>query len=99
MRHLIFMVGLLAVLVPASALAESKCGAQTCGTSTKSQKTIDGVVYNCDVKKCSTSCCSLADPPVCSIKTDTISDCTQARAVPGRNLRNLLNPPATKLQQ
>jgi hypothetical protein len=81
------------------ATGEMKCGSQSCGTPTKSQKTIEGVVHNCDVKKCTTSCCSLADPPVCQIKTETISDCTPARLLPGGKLRSPTVPELKTLQQ
>ncbi len=92
MWRLVAVFGVLTPFFFTGAEAEMKCGSQSCGASTKSQKTIEGVVYNCDVKKCSTSCCSLADPPVCQIKTETISDCTPARAIPGRNSLNPLSP-------
>jgi hypothetical protein len=99
MRCVALASGLLILFCASPAYAEMKCGAESCGPSTKSQRTIDGVLHNCDFKKCTTSCCSLADPPVCQIKTVNRGDCTPARIVPGNELPNILAPKSNTLQQ
>ena len=89
----------MALAIPmAAGAAEKKCGAESCGTPTKTQKTISGVVHNCDSTTCSKSCCTFADPPVCSIEKTTTSSCTQARTSPRKKLFEKA-PPATTKQQ
>jgi hypothetical protein len=68
---------ILAASTPALA-TQKQCGAETFGAPVKTKKTINGVSYNCDSTTCSKSCCTLADPPVCSIEKKTTSSCTQA---------------------
>lgn len=99
MRGVGVALGVFALFAVSPANAEMKCGSQSCGAPTKTQKTIEGVVHNCDVKKCTTSCCSLADPPVCQIKTEIISDCTPARLIPGQKRLNHSVPELKTLQQ
>lgn len=76
-RLLLCTMLLVAVSTPASA-EKKQCGAESCGSPTKTQKTIKGVLYNCESTTCSKLCCTLADPPVCSTEKNTTSNCTQA---------------------
>jgi hypothetical protein len=98
-RTLLLCATVLAIPIAAGA-AEKKCGAESCGTPTKSQKTISGVVHNCTNTTCTKSCCTLADPPVCTTEKTTTSDCTPARTIsPGKKLEKFKAPPATTRQQ
>jgi len=90
----------LALAVPTySEAAQKKCGAETCGTPTKTTKVINGVKHNCESTTCSKSCCTFDDPPVCSIEKTTTSSCTAARTVPGKQIPNLRGPSSTLKQQ
>ena len=77
---------------------QKKCGAETCGTPTKTTKVINGVNHNCDSTTCSKSCCTLGDPPVCSIDKTTTSSCTAARVSPS-NIQKYKLPGATTKQR
>ena len=96
-RYLLFVM-LLAI--PVAARAEQKqCGAESCGVPTKSTKTIGGVVHNCLSTTCSKSCCSLGDPPVCSVEKTTTSDCTPAKVISPGKIDKFKAPSATMKQQ
>jgi len=98
--HTKLLLCAIVLAVPMAALAAQKnCGAESCGAPTKTQKTIGGVVHNCNATTCSKSCCTLADPPVCSVEKTTTSDCTPARISPGKKLEKFKAPPATTKQQ
>jgi hypothetical protein len=95
----LLLVLLLAVPVPGSA-EQKQCGAETCGTPTKTTKTINGVVNNCTSTTCSKSCCSLGDPPVCSVEKTTTSDCSPAKVIsPGSKIEKYKAPTATMKHQ
>ena len=100
LSHIAAAVGFAATVLIAQscgpAFAEKKCGSESCGAPTKAKKTINGVVYNCDVTVCSKSCCSLADPPVCSIEKTTKNDCTVAQAIQGQRIQKLPTAPAAR---
>ena len=96
--RLLLCVMVLAIPMAAGA-AQKQCGAESCGTPTKTQKTINGVVNNCDSTTCTKSCCTLADPPVCSIEKTTTSSCSPARTSPGKKIEKFKAPPATTKQQ
>ena len=100
MSHTKLLSFVMVLVVPIAALAAQKqCGAESCGSPVKSQKTINGVVHNCESTTCSKSCCTLADPPVCSVEKTTTSSCTPARVAPGKQIQKYKAPPATTKQQ
>jgi len=97
----LLLCALCAIILAAStpALATQKqCGAETCGSPVKTKKTINGVSYNCDSTTCQKSCCTLGDPPVCSIEKNTTSSCTQALTGHG-GIDKFKAPPATMKRQ
>ena len=100
MVHMRLLLCAMLLAVPmAAGSAEKQCGAESCGTPTKTKKTINGVVHNCDSTTCTKSCCTLADPPVCSIEKTTTSSCTAAITRPGMKIDKFKAPPATTKQQ
>jgi len=94
---LLFLMLFLGTSVAANA-EQKRCGAETCGTPTKTTKAINGVNHNCDSTTCSKSCCTLGDPPVCSVEKTTTSSCTPARVSPGK-IQKYKAPGATTKQQ
>lgn len=90
-----FATSLLIMQSYEPASAEKKCGAESCGAPTKTTKTINGVVHNCDTTTCTKSCCTLADPPVCTVEKTTKSDCTAARTFP-KQIEKLPKAPSAK---
>lgn len=98
-RRCLLCLTLLAVVIPTQGLAEKKCGAATCGSPVKSQKTIGGVAHDCETTTCTKSCCTLSDPPVCSTEKTTSSSCAPAKTTPGTKLEKFKAPPATTKQR
>lgn len=101
MAHLRFLLPIVFLVAPVIAHAEQKqCGAESCGTPTKSTKTINGVVHNCTSTTCSKSCCTLGDPPVCSVEKTTTSDCTPAKVIsPGKSKIEKYKAPSVNMKQ
>lgn len=101
MAHIRFLLLIVFLATPVAARAEPKqCGAETCGTPTKGTKTINGVVHNCTSTTCSKSCCTLGDPPVCSVEKTTTSDCTPAKVIsPGRTKIDKFKAPSADSKQ
>ena len=102
MAHIRFLLLIVFLVAPVIARAEQKqCGAETCGTPTKTTKTINGVVNNCTSTTCFKSCCTLGDPPVCSVEKTTISDCAPAKVISpgGSKIEKYKAPSATMKQQ
>ena len=64
---------------------QKRCGGATCGTPTKTTKTINGVNHNCDSTTCSKSCCTLGDPPVCSVEKTTTNSAHRQESVQARS--------------
>ena len=98
MAHIRFLlIAVFFFVFPIAASGEQKqCGAETCGAPTKTTKTIGGVAHNCLSTTCSKSCCSLGDPPVCSIVKSTTNDCTPAKVTaPGMKIDKFKAPSAT----
>jgi hypothetical protein len=96
-----FLLCALFLTIPVAVNAEQKqCGAESCGAPTKTTRTINGVTHNCSTTKCTKSCCTLADPPVCTSESTSTSDCTPAKVVvPGGKLEKFKAPSATIKQQ
>ncbi len=101
MTHAKLLAFVVCLVVPIAALgAEKQCGAESCGSPVKTQKTINGVVHNCESTTCSKSCCTLGDPPVCSVEKTTTSSCTPAKTIsPGKQIQKYKAPSATMKQQ
>jgi hypothetical protein len=101
LAHIRFLLLIALLTAPVVAHATQKqCGAETCGTPTKGTKTINGVLHNCTSTTCSKSCCTLGDPPVCSVEKTTTSDCTPAKVIsPGRTKIDKFKAPSADSKQ